>query len=52
MIDNVSDITIINYIRQIGSYKLPSDRDTPDTKVYYYHGTKINELLSKKQQTI
>lgn len=48
MIDNMSDTTITNYIRQIGSYKLPSDIDTPNTEVYYYYGTKINELLAKK----
>ena len=29
-------------------YKLPSDIDTPNTEIYYYYGTKINELLAKK----
>lgn len=48
MMDNMSDATITNYISQIGSYKLPSDIDTPNTEVYYYYGTKINELLAKK----
>ena len=48
MMDNISDTTITNYINQIGSYKLPSDIDTPNTEVYYYYGTKINELLAKK----
>lgn len=48
MMDSISDTTITNYIRQIGSYKLPSDIDTPNTEVYYYYGTKINELLAKK----
>ena len=48
MMDNMSDTTITNYIRQIGSYKLPSDIDTPNTEIYYYYGTKINELLAKK----
>ena len=48
MMDNMSDTTITNYIRQIGSYKLPSNIDTPNTEVYYYYGTKINELLAKK----
>jgi len=48
MMDNMSDTTITNYIRQIGSYKLPSDIDTPNTEVYYYYGTKMNELLAKK----
>ena len=48
MMDNMSDTTITNYIRQIGSYKLPSNIDTPNTEIYYYYGTKINELLAKK----
>ena len=48
MMDNMSDTTITNYIRQIGRYKLPSNIDTPNTEVYYYYGTKINELLAKK----
>lgn len=48
MMDNMSDTTITNYIRQIGSYKLPSDIETPNTEVYYYYGTKTNELLAKK----
>ncbi|NBK96634.1 MAG: hypothetical protein EOM50_01205 [Erysipelotrichia bacterium] len=48
MMDNMSDTTITNYIRQIGSYKLPGDINTSNTEVYYYYGTKINELLAKK----
>ena len=48
MIDNMSDATIKNYVQEIGDYKLPNDIDTPNTKIYYYHGTKINELLAKK----
>lgn len=48
MMASISDTIITNYIRQIGSYKLPSDIDTPNTEVYYYYGTKTNELLAKK----
>lgn len=48
MMDNISDTTIINYIGQIGRYKLPSNINTPNTEIYYYYGTKINELLAKK----
>ncbi|MBP3707941.1 MAG: alpha/beta hydrolase [Clostridia bacterium] len=48
MMDNISDTTIINCIGQIGKYKLPSNINTPNTEVYYYYGTKINELLAKK----
>ena len=48
--DNISDTTIINYIREIGRYKLPSNINTPNTEVYYYYGTKINELLAKNSK--
>lgn len=48
MMDSISDTTISNYIRQIGNYKLTADIDTPNTEIYYYHGTKMNELLAKK----
>lgn len=48
ILDNMSDDTIIKYIREIGKYKLPSNIDTTGTKVYYYHGTKLNEMLAKK----
>lgn len=48
MMDNMSDTTITNYIRQIGSYKLPSDIDTPNTEIYYFYGSKINEILFRK----
>ena len=29
-------------------HKLPNDIDILDTNVYYYYGTKINEMLAKK----
>lgn len=48
VLDNMSDATIINYINEIGNYRLPKDIDTPDTAVYYYYGSTINELLAKK----
>lgn len=48
MMDSISDTTITNYISQIGNYKLPCDIDTPNTKIFYFYGTKINELLAKK----
>ena len=52
MMDNMSDTTNTNYIRQIGSYKLPSDIDTPNTEIYYYYGTKITNCWQRKQQNI
>ena len=48
MMDNMSDETIINYLKAVGKYKLPNNIDTLDTNVYYYYGTKINEMLAKK----
>lgn len=48
MMDNMSDETIINYLKAVEKYKLPNDIDILDTNVYYYYGTKINEMLAKK----
>ena len=47
-LDNMSDATIVNYINGIGNFKLSNKIDTRDTNVYYYHGTKTNEMLAKK----
>lgn len=48
VIDNISDTTIINYVKEIGFYKLSQNIITKNTKIYYYYGTKINELYAKK----
>lgn len=48
MLDNMSDTTIINYIREVGIYKLPINLSTTNVEITYYYGTKINELLAKK----
>ena len=48
MMDNMSEETIINYLKEVGKYKLPSNINTPNTNIYYYYGTKIKELLAKK----
>ena len=48
VLDNMSDTTITNYINNIGEFKLSKNIDTKNTKVYYYHGTKMNEMLAKK----
>lgn len=47
-LDNMSDTTIINYINDIGTFKLSNNIDTKSTEIYYYHGTKSNEMLAKK----
>ena len=48
VLDNMSDTTIINYINNIGNFKLSNNIDVENTKIYYYYGTKINEMLAKK----
>lgn len=48
VLDNMSDTTITNYINNIGNFKLLNNIDTKNTKVYYYHGTKTNEMFAKK----
>lgn len=47
-LDNMSNNTIVNYINDIGSFKLLKNIDTKKTEIYYYHGTKTNEMLAKK----
>ena len=48
VLDNMSDTTITNYINNIGNFKLSDNIDTKNTEIYYYHGTKVNEMLAKK----
>lgn len=48
VIDNISDNTIINYVKAVCSYNLPINIEAKDTEIYYYYGTKINEILAKK----
>lgn len=48
VLDNMSDTTIINYINNIGSFKLSKNIDVKNTRIYYYYGTKMNEMLAKK----
>lgn len=47
VLDNISDNTIINYINELANYHIKNDVIN-DTKIYFYHGTKMNELLAKK----
>ena len=48
VLDSMSDDTITNYIKDIGKFKLSNNIDTKNTAIYYYHGTKSNEMLAKK----
>lgn len=48
VLDNMSDTTISNCINSIADFKLSSDIDTPNTKIHFYYGTAVNEMLAKK----
>ena len=48
LLDNMSDTTIVNYLKAVGSFKLPPNIDTPSTEIYYLHGTKMAEMYAKK----
>lgn len=52
VLDNMSDTTIINYISEIANFRLKDDVDTPNTKIYFYYGTAVNELLAKKSAQV
>ncbi len=45
LLDNISDVTIKNYLREVGKFKLPTDIDTPDTQIIYFYGGKSNEFI-------
>lgn len=48
VLDNMSDVTVENSIDGIADFKLSQGIHTPDTEVYFFHGTAINEMLAKK----
>ena len=48
VLDNMSDITVENSIDGIADFKLSQGIYTPDTVVYFFHGTAVNEMLAKK----
>lgn len=48
LLDHISDRSIENYLSEIGKYKFPSDIDTPETKVFYYYGSKASEVLFRR----
>lgn len=48
VLDNMSDITIENSIDGIADFKLSQSMNTPNTVVYFFHGTAFNEMLAKK----
>lgn len=48
VLDNMTDETIKNCIGDISSFHVTSDINTPNTEIYFYHGTAPNEMLAKK----
>ena len=48
VLDHMSDDNIRKYIEAWSNYKLPGNIDTPNTMVYFFHGTKSNEMLARK----
>ena len=48
VLDNMSDETIINCVNGVGDYKLPGNISGPVPQIYYFHGTTISELFSKR----
>ena len=52
LLDNMSDTTIVNYLKAVGSFKLPPNIDTPSTEIYYLHEQRWLKCMQKKQQNI
>ena len=47
VIDNMSNEVIVKYLDEVCKYQLKNDVSSY-SQIYYYHGTKMNEHLSKK----
>lgn len=47
ILDNMSNDTIIKYLKEVGKFNLPNNIDSTNTKIHYYGG-KINEIIFKK----
>lgn len=48
VLDNMSDATVEHSIENIANFKLSQSIHTPDTMVYFFHGTAANEMLARK----
>ncbi|NLZ37250.1 MAG: alpha/beta hydrolase [Clostridiales bacterium] len=48
VLDFMTDTTIQNCVKGVVDYRLPPNLDAENTRIYYFHGTTINELLAKK----
>ena len=52
IIDIMNDETIINCCESVGHMKLNTHLQTTNMQIVYYHGTTINEMLSKKSSKL
>lgn len=48
MIDAISDDTIKNCAISVGQFQLPKNLKMDNVDILYYHGTTLNEMVSKK----
>jgi pimeloyl-ACP methyl ester carboxylesterase len=48
VLDSMTDATIKNCIKGVANFKLTDNPDNQNTEIYYFHGTKTNELIAKK----
>lgn len=48
IMDNMTDRTIENFIKEIRRNRLSNDIDISNMEMHYHHGTKMNEMLSKR----
>ena len=48
VLDNMSDITITNCINSVTDFRLSSNIEAKNSKIYFYHGTAANEAIARK----
>jgi len=48
VLDYMTDATIISCIKGVANFKLSDIPGNQNTEIYYFHGTKINELIAKR----
>ena len=48
MIDAIKDETIRNCVVSVGQFQLPKSMKNDHIDILYYHGTELNEIVSKK----
>ena len=48
LLDNISDKTIINYLKQTGEFSIPENMENDKTEIYYYYGGRAAEMPFKK----